>query len=78
MELAEPSGTELIRQLNEATERYAEESEKDGVLELRWGFICECGSAHCTRWIELTRAEYASLRRRGAPVLAPEHGGHTE
>ena len=74
MELLEPSGRELIERLNEETVRYADKSEAGSPLRLRWGFICECGDARCTRWVELTRADYAALKRGGGRVLAPGHG----
>jgi len=70
---AQDSGHELMRQLNDETAAYAAESEAGGVLHLHWGFLCECGERGCREWVELTRDEYADLRRAGRAVLAPSH-----
>ena len=37
-------------------------------------FSCECGEDACNRSVELSLAEYQSLRVvRGGPVLSPDH-----
>jgi hypothetical protein len=69
----EPRLDEVIRQLNEQAAAHADQFEAGGSLRLRWGFMCECGDVHCTTWVEMSRAEYAELRRRGGKVLADGH-----
>jgi len=66
---------QVIHQLNEETAARAARVEAGDPLQLRWAFMCECGDPHCTSWVELTRAEYAALRRRGGRVFAEEHEG---
>jgi hypothetical protein len=44
-----------FRKVNEGMEAGQEDS---GLLS----FVCECGRLHCTRLIELTRAEYEAIR----------------
>ena len=36
-------------------------------------FFCECGHTECKERITLTRAEYASLRQAGRPLLGGQH-----
>jgi hypothetical protein len=47
-----------FRRINEDIER-GRDADDDATLI---GFICECGSADCSRLIELTSAEYESIR----------------
>ena len=65
----------VIHQLNEETAARAARVEAGDPLQLRWAFMCECGDPRCTSWIELTRAEYTALRRRGGRVIAEGHEG---
>jgi hypothetical protein len=42
-------------------------------------FVCECGDAECTLTIELTKAEYESVRAKANRfVLYPNHEGPDE
>jgi hypothetical protein len=43
-----PALEDDIRQLNDEADVHAHRFEAGGSLRLRWGFMCECGSAHCT------------------------------
>ena len=47
-----------FRSINEDIER-GRDAEDDRTLV---GFVCECGSAECSRLIELTPAEYEAVR----------------
>jgi hypothetical protein len=47
-----------FRSINEDIER-GRDAEDDRTLV---GFVCECGSAECSRLIELTSAEYEAVR----------------
>lgn len=68
-----PALEDDIRQLNDEADVHAHRFEAGGSLRLRWGFMCECASAHCTTSVEMSRAEYADLRLRGGKVLADDH-----
>jgi hypothetical protein len=63
----------LFREVNERMEDLSsDESEQDGLF----GVVCECGRADCTELIEVTRAEYESVRsdpRRFIVVPGHEH-----
>jgi hypothetical protein len=48
----------MFRSINEDIER-GRDAEDDQTLI---GFVCECGSADCSRLIELTSAEYEHVR----------------
>ena len=69
----EPRLDDVIRELNEQAAEHADQFEAGGSLRLRWSFMCECGDAHCTTWVEMSRAEYTELRRREREVLADGH-----
>ena len=62
--------------MNEATFRTVNEGMKDGQdASGLLSFVCECGRLHCTRIIQLTRAEYEAVRgnpRRFAVVAGHE------
>jgi hypothetical protein len=62
--------------MNEATFRTVNEGMKDGQGPSGLlSFVCECGRLHCTRIIQLTRAEYEAVRgnpRRFAIVAGHE------
>jgi hypothetical protein len=49
----EPRLDEVIRELNEQAAEHADQFEAGGSLRLRWGFMCECGDAHCITWVEM-------------------------
>ena len=58
----EPEGKQRVA-MNEATFRKVNEGmeagqESSGLLN----FVCECGRLHCTKFIELGRAEYEAIR----------------
>jgi hypothetical protein len=58
-----PEGKQRVA-MNEATFRKVNEGmevgqDPSGVLS----FVCECGRLHCNQLIQLTRAEYESIRR---------------
>lgn len=36
-------------------------------------FFCECGHIGCKERLRLTRAEYATLQKRGQPLLVDAH-----
>ena len=59
-----------FRSINEDIER-GRDAEDDRTLV---GFVCECGSAECSRLIELTPAEYEHVR--GDPCLFAIVNGH--
>ncbi len=59
-----------FRSINEDIER-GRDAEDDRTLV---GFVCECGSAECSRLIELTPAEYE--RVRSDPCLFAVVNGH--
>jgi hypothetical protein len=43
-------------------------------LDGRAAFVCECGNRECSKTIELTRAEYESVRAQARHfLLAPDH-----
>lgn len=45
-----------------------------GSLDLEYSdFFCECGDFGCRERMTLTRAEYASLREEGRPVMVAAH-----
>lgn len=47
-------------------------------LDGRAAFVCECGNRECSRTIELTRAEYESVRAHARHfLLAPDHENPT-
>ena len=48
--------------MNEATFRRVNEAMEAGQDADMLRFVCECGRLHCTRLIELTRAEYEDVR----------------
>ncbi len=58
----EPQGKQRVA-MNEATFRKVNEGmeagqEPSGLMS----YVCECGRLHCTRLIQLTRAEYEAVR----------------
>lgn len=67
----------LFRSINERVEEIAESfdlfEDKDTLTE----FFCECGKAECLERIELTRAEYESVRADPSHfAVVPGHESH--
>jgi hypothetical protein len=58
----------------EVNERIDEVAATLGDDDHRYEYVCECSDSTCTERIELSRAEYQSLRTDGGRfVLAPGH-----
>ena len=39
----------------------------------RWQFVCECGTAECTERVDLSLAQYDTLKAADDALLAPGH-----
>jgi hypothetical protein len=62
---------DFFRSVNE---RIRDVAGRHGPDDHVYEFICECADATCTRRVELTRAEYESVRTDGRQfVIAPGH-----
>ena len=80
--MEEVSGTERSARnemfFREVNERIDEVAATLGDDDHRYEYVCECSDPTCTERIELSRAEYRSLRTDGARfVLAPGHEAST-
>jgi hypothetical protein len=63
----------LFRQINERIEEKTEEIAFGPDAEL-WEFLCECGAENCVEHVQLSMAEYESVRADPTHfVLLPGH-----
>jgi hypothetical protein len=65
----------LMRAVNEGIAFFASDVKpSDPFVPDRWSFVCECGEAECSEWVELELAAYADVRsRRDESILAAGH-----
>jgi len=59
--------------LAEVNSHILEAAQESSAVTGDWEFFCECGQPDCRELVTLSLPEYASLRERGEPVLAPSH-----
>jgi hypothetical protein len=68
------SNQALFRKVNERIEEKTEGIASEPDTPDLWEFLCECGADHCVQHVQLTVAEYESVRADPTHfVLLPGH-----